>query len=252
MPRCAACGPMRGTVDKVQIRALGGGSIARSFLVVGGRRRHVLAATGRELHGVARSCDRSARDACCRRRPTSRRPSSPSMSMRGCCLTDYQMMLWTPDLVRQPTVVAMIARLLRALHGLHVELPVYSVQGFASSYLTALASQHARARRARKSGPGQMSSRDSGVTSTRATRRRRSVTTTSALPTSSIDGAAAQAHRLRVCWARRAALDLASLAGMNDFAASQRRQLLDEYYGTAPAVPTHARSGQLRFAWSGC
>jgi len=53
-----------------------------------------------------------------------------------------------------------------------------------------------------------------------------------------IDGAAARLIDFEYAGRGTPLLDLASLAGMNDFLVVQRRQLLDEYYGKAPAAPT--------------
>lgn len=228
--------PDAGTVDKAQIRPLGGGLIARSFLVVGGRRRHVLrlpvasSVAWLDLATEARAMRAAA--------AADLAPAVIAVDVEaGLLLTDYRMMLWTPDLVRQPTVVAMVARLLRALHRLSVELPVYSVQGFASTYLTALASGRTCSLSAEEQrwadeltrlgrqfdmsyAPTAFCHNDLGVANIL------------------IDGAAARLIDFEYAGLGAPLLDLASLAGLNDFAEAQRRQLLDEYYGTAPAVPT--------------
>jgi thiamine kinase-like enzyme len=52
------------------------------------------------------------------------------------------------------------------------------------------------------------------------------------------DGAAARLIDFEYAGHGAPLLDLASLAGMNSFAASERRHLLDEYYGSAAAQPT--------------
>jgi thiamine kinase-like enzyme len=52
-----------------------------------------------------------------------------------------------------------------------------------------------------------------------------------------IDGAAARLIDFEYAGLGTPLLDLASLAAMNDFAETEKRQLLSEYYGTAAAAP---------------
>jgi len=224
------------TLDKAQIRTLGGGLNARSYLVVAGERRHVLrlpipgsiawldVATEARAMRAASAADLA--------------PAVIAVDVEaGLLLTDYRTTLWTPDLVRQPAVVTMIVRLLRALHRLEVDLPVYSVEGFTSRYLAALAATSVRALSA-----------EEGRWAVELTQLGTKFDTTHA-PTAFchndlgaanilIDGAAARLIDFEYAGRGAPLLDLASLAGMNDFNEAQRRQLLDEYYGTAPAAPS--------------
>ncbi len=121
--------------------------------------------------------------------------------------------------------------------------------GFASTYLRRWPRAR-RARRAPRRRSGQASSCGSAVTSTRAMRRRRSVTTTSALRTCSIDGAAARLIDFEYAGRGAPLLDLANLAGMNDFKEAQRRSC-----STSTTVrrrrPRFAIWTML-FAWCGC
>lgn len=224
------------TLDQAQIRPLGGGLNARSYLVVAGERRHVLrlptpgsiawldVATEARAMRVAAAADLA--------------PAVIAIDVEaGLLLTDYRTTLWTPDLVRQPAVVTMIVRLLRALHRLEVDLPVYSVEGFTSTYLAALAATSVRTLGA-----------EEGRWAVELMQLGHQFDTTYA-PTAFchndlgaanllIDGAAARLIDFEYAGRGAPLLDLASLAGMNEFNEAQRRQLLDEYYGTAPAAPS--------------
>jgi thiamine kinase-like enzyme len=111
---------------------------------------------------------------------------------------------------------------------------VYSVEGFASTYLTALAAS-----------PTSVPTSEEEKWAGELTRLGRDFDARHA-PTAFchndlgaanilIDGAAARLIDFEYAGLGAPLLDLASLAGMNDFKEAQRRQLLDEYYGTAPA-----------------
>jgi aminoglycoside phosphotransferase (APT) family kinase protein len=223
-------------VDKAQIRALGGGLNARSFLVVAGGRRHVLRLP---VAGSVAWLDLAA-EARAMRAAAAADLAPPVIAVdveAGLLLTDYQPMLWSPDLVRQPAVLTMIARLLRALHRLPVDLPVYSVESFTSSYLAMLAASNVRALSA-----------EEGRWATELTTLGREFDATHpptafchndlAAANILVDGAAARLIDFEYAGRGTPLLDLASLAAMNDFAEAQKRQLLGEYYGTAAAAPT--------------
>jgi aminoglycoside phosphotransferase (APT) family kinase protein len=222
-------------VDKAQIRALGGGLNARSFLVVAGGRRHVLRLP---VAGSVAWLDLAA-EARAMRAAAAADLAPPVIAVdveAGLLLTDYQPMLWSPDLVRQPAVLTMIARLLRALHRLPVDLPVYSVESFTSSYLAMLAASNVRALSA-----------EEGRWATELTTLGRDFDATHpptafchndlAAANILVDGAAARLIDFEYAGRGAPLLDLASLAGMNGFAEAERRHLLDEYYGTAPGAP---------------
>ncbi|HEY3516814.1 MAG TPA: phosphotransferase [Gammaproteobacteria bacterium] len=223
-------------VENVQLRALGGGFNARSYLAVGGGRRHVLRlpvagsmawldlATEARAMSVAASADLA--------------PAVIAVDVEAeLLLTDYRMMLWTPELVQRSTSIAMIARLLRHLHRLRVDLPVYSIDHFTTTYLAALAKSAALVPSAEEKRWAD------------ELRRLGRHFDTSYEPTAFchndlvaanilIDGAAARLIDFEYAGRGTPLLDLASLAAMNDFAEAQKRQLLGEYYRTAAAAPT--------------
>ena len=227
--------PDAGTVEQVQIRALGGGFNARSFLAVGGGRRHVLrlpvpgSMAWLDVASEARAMSAAA--------AADLAPAVIAVdSEAGLLLTDYRMMLWTPELVHQSTSITMIARLLRALHPLNVELPVYRLEHFTATYLSALAKTATYAPGAEERKWADELARlgrhfDSSYAPTAFCHN--DLFAANIL----IDGAAARLIDFEYAGRGAPLLDLASLAGMNDFTAAQRQQLLDEYYGTAAAAP---------------
>ena len=228
--------PDPNTLDNVQIRALGGGLMARSFLAVAGGRRHVLrlpAASSIAWLDLATEA-RAMRAAAA----AGLAPAVIAVDIEaGLLLTDYQPTLRTADLVRQPAALTTIVRLLRALHRLQVDLPVYSIRHFASAYLTAFAkiTTHAPNAEERKWADEltQLGRRfDMSYAPTAFCHN------DLAAANILIAGAAARLIDFEYAGLGAPLLDLASLAGMNDFAEAQRRQLLDEYYGASPAAPT--------------
>ena len=167
----------------------------------------------------------------------------------GLLLTDYRTTLWAPDLVRQPTVVAMIVRLLRALHRLRRG----AARVFRSGLRVDVISRRwpAAASRALTRGRGALGSR--------AHATRRVDFDTSYAPTAFchndlgaanilIDGAAARLIDFEYAGRGAPLLDLASLAGMNDFdgsaaTAAARRVLRNGAGADRCAIST------MRFAW---
>ena len=228
--------PDAATLEKVQIRGLGGGLMARSFLAVAGGRRHVLrlpvasSMAWLDLESEARAMRGAA--------AAGLAPAVIAVDVEaGLLLTDYQATLRTPGLLRQPTTVTMIVRLLRALHRLQVHLPIYSVRHFASTYLTALAKFTTLAPTAEEQKWADELTRLGrrfDMSYAPAAFCHNDLSAANIL----VDGAAARLIDFEYAGLGAPLLDLASLAGMNDFEEAQRRQLLDEYYGTAPAAPT--------------
>jgi thiamine kinase len=236
--------PDAATVEQTQIRALGGGLIARSFLAIGGGRRHVLrlpvasSMAWLDLATEARALRAAA--------AADLAPPVIAVDLEaGLLLTEYQPTLWTPELLQQPTAVTMIVRTLRALHGLPIDLPAYSLERFASNYLTALATSTKRAL-----------SSEEGKWAAELTRLGREFDARYA-PTAFchndlgaanilIDGAAARLIDFEYAGLGAPLLDLASLAGMNDFPEPRRRQLLDEYFGAAAAPPPRDLDNAIR------
>ncbi len=236
--------PDRGTVDSVQIRALGGGLVGRSFLAVGEGRRCVLrlpVASSMAWLDLATEV-RAMRAAAA----ADLAPAVIGVDVEaGLLLTDYQPTRWTPDLLRQPTAVTMIVRTLRALHQLHVDLPVYSIRHFASSYLAALAMSTTPVLSSKEEKWAAELTRlghdfDAGYAPTAFCHN--DLGAANIL----IDGAAARLIDFEYAGLGAPLLDLASLAGMNDFAESRRRQLLDEYFGAAPAPPLSELDNAIR------
>jgi aminoglycoside phosphotransferase (APT) family kinase protein len=228
--------PDAGGVEKVQIRALGGGFNARSYLAVGAARRHVLrlpvagSMAWLDLATEARAMSAAAQ--------ADLAPAVIAVDIEAeLLLTDYRMMLWTPGFVQQSASIAMIARLLRDLHRLRVDLPVYSIDHFTTTYLSELAKAAAHVPSAEEKSWADELARlgrhfDTSYAPTAFCHN--DLVAANIL----IDGAAARLIDFEYAGRGTPLLDLASLAAMNDFAEAQKRQLLDEYYGTAAAAPT--------------
>jgi aminoglycoside phosphotransferase (APT) family kinase protein len=228
--------PDSGDVEKVQIRALGGGFNARSYLAVGGGRRHVLrlpvagsvawldvATEARAMRGAAEA---------------DLAPAVIAVDVEaGLLLTDYRMTLWTPGLVQQSTAIALIARLLRDLHRVPVDLPVYSIDHFTKQYVSELAKTAAHvssAEERRWADELARLGRQFDLSFRPTAFCHNDLVAANIL----LDGAAARLIDFEYAGRGTPLLDLASLAAMNDFAEAHKRQLLDEYYGTAAAAPT--------------
>ncbi|HET7923568.1 MAG TPA: phosphotransferase [Rhodanobacteraceae bacterium] len=223
-------------VEEVQIRALGGGLNARSYLAVGGRRRHVLrlpvsgSVAWLDLATEARAM-RAAAEA-------DLAPAVIAVDVEaGLLLTDYRVMPGTPELVRLPSSIALIGLLLRNLHRLNVDLPVYSIDHFTTTYLSALAKTATHVPSAEEKTWADELARlgrhfDASYSPTAFCHN--DLVGANIL----VDGAAARLIDFEYAGRGTPLLDLASLAGMNDFAEAQKRQLLAEYYGTAAAAPT--------------
>ena len=227
--------PDAATVKTAQIRALGGGLSPRTFIAVAGPRRHVLRLPIQsnvallDLATEARAMRAAA--------AADLAPSVIAVDLdEGLLLTDCRAGSWTPELVRQPIAVTVMVRLLRALHALDVELPVFAVERIAAGYLAALdaAAVHLRAEEASWADELVRLGRHFDASYAATAFCHNDLVATNIL----IDGAAARLIDFEYAGRGTPLLDLASLAGMNDFAVAQRRQLLDEYYGKASAAPT--------------
>jgi aminoglycoside phosphotransferase (APT) family kinase protein len=228
--------PDTGEVENVQVRALGGGFNARSYLAEGGGRRHVLrlpvagSMAWLDLATEARAMSMAAQ--------FDLAPAVIAVDVEaGLLLTDYHMTLWTPELIRQSTSIAIIARLLQDLHRLRIDLPVYSIDHFTTTYLAALAQTAAHvpsAEEKRWAGELTRLGRDFDTSYAPAAFCHNDLVAANIL----IDGAAARLIDFEYAGRGTPLLDLASLAALNDFAEAQKRHLLDEYYGKASAAPT--------------
>jgi aminoglycoside phosphotransferase (APT) family kinase protein len=247
--------PDAATVESAQIRALGGGLTPRTFLAVAGRRRHVLRLpTTRcvallDLATEARAMRAAA--------AADLAPAVVAVDVdAGLLLTEYGPMPWTAELVRLPAAISAIVRLLHALHRLDVELPVYAVGGIAATYFAALEATGAAARSVeeqRWAAELARLGRHFDESYPPSAFCHNDLTASNILT----DGAAARLIDFEYAGRGSPLLDLASLAGMNDFAEPQRRQLLDEYYAGAPAAPTLRELGnairmlrQLAYFWA--
>jgi Ser/Thr protein kinase RdoA (MazF antagonist) len=240
--------PDPGTVAAAEIRPLGGGLNARSYLVAAGGRRYVLrlpvasAVAWLDLATEVRAM-----------RAAAAADLAPAViaadTEAGLLLTDYCAVPWTPELVRRPAAVARVARLLRALHGIAVDVPVYSVRWFATHYLAELGVAGTRplsGEEERWAGELRILGEefDAEYPPTAFCHND--------LAAANIVGEAAAARLIDFEYAGHGAplLDLASFAGMNGLAKPQRRQLLDEYYGTAPAAPAmRDLDNAIRIVW---
>jgi len=134
--------PDPATVEKAQIRAIGGGVSPRTFLAVAGKQHFVLrmpTASSMALLDLTTEA-RAMRAAAA----ADLAPGVVAVDIEaGLLLTQYQVMPWTNEMVNEPIPVSTIVRLLRALHSLPVELPVIAVEDIAIRYLDELGSDAA-------------------------------------------------------------------------------------------------------------
>jgi aminoglycoside phosphotransferase (APT) family kinase protein len=227
--------PDAATVESAEIRALGGGLTPRTFLAVAGSQRYVLRMP-QPCSVALLDLDTEARAM----RAAAAADLAPAVvaidADAGLLLTEYRNVPAMPGLLRQPRVLAMIVRRLRALHALRVELPIYAVAPIASSYRSALE----RASAARSDEEGRWAEELSQLGRQFDSSFPPTAFCHNDLAASNIliDGATAIFIDFEYAGRGAPLLDLASLAGMNDFAERERRHLLYEYYGGASAAPT--------------
>ncbi len=222
-------------MEKAQIRALGGGVSPRTFLAVAGTQRYVLRlptassmalldlATEAHAMRVAAAADLA--------------PAVVAVDIEaGLLLTEYRVMPWTNEMVRAPIAISSIARLLRALHALPIELPMIAIESVAARYLAELDADPA--------SPMSTDDRRWGDELLRLARHQAAAHAPSVFCHNDLvaaniltDGVAARLIDFEYAGRGTPLLDLASLAGMNDFTETQRRLLLAEYYGEPAAAP---------------
>jgi aminoglycoside phosphotransferase len=226
--------PDPATVETARISALSGGVNPRTFLAAAGKLRLVL----RLPHARSMALLDLATEARAMRAAAAAdlAPAVVAVDVEaGLLLTEYQTMPWTHELVSQPIAIATTARLLRALHALPVDLPVYAVESIATRYLAALDADANRALTATERAWA-----DELLRRARHYEAHHAPTAFchTDLVASNILTDGVSARLIDFEYAGRAAplLDLASLAGLNGFTAEQRRRLLAEYYGKPVAA----------------
>jgi thiamine kinase-like enzyme len=222
------------TVEKAQIRALGGGTNPRTFLAVAGRQRYVLrlphsqSVALLDLETEARAMRAAA--------AAGLAPAVIAVDIEaGLLLTEYQVMPWTHELVREPMAISLIVRLLKALHALPVDLPVYAVESIAARYLAALDSSQSQLNAEERAWADELLRVAHAFEASHAP----TAFCHTDLVASNIltDGAAARLIDFEYAGRGAPLLDLASLAGLNGFTAEQRLNLLFEYYGKSVTGP---------------
>ncbi len=226
--------PDPATVDNAQIRSISGGVSPRTFLAVAGKKRYVLRMpTAISMAFLDLETEAHAMRAAA---AADLAPGVVAVDVEaGLLLTEYRVMSWTNEMVREPIAISTIVSLLRALHSLPVELPVIPIEHIATRYLEELDEDAAR--------PMATEDRRWGDELLRLARHHEANHPPTAfchndLVASNIltDGAAARLVDFEYAGRGAPLLDLANLAGMNGFTESQRRLLLAEYYGEPAAV----------------
>jgi thiamine kinase-like enzyme len=165
----------------------------------------------------------------------------------GLLLTQYLPGSRTPELVRQPHVMATIVRALRNMHRLDVDLPVYAVARIAASYQAELD----------RSGAGAMGEERGWASELARLGRHFDAAYPPAafchndLAAANILTDAVAARFIDFEYAGRGTplLDLASFAGMNGLEENDRRRLLDEYYGKTAAPALRDLDSAIRMLW---
>jgi aminoglycoside phosphotransferase (APT) family kinase protein len=227
--------PDPATLDKVQIRAISGGVSPRTFLAVAGKQRYVLrmpTASSMALLDLATEA-RAMRAAAAENLA----PAVVAVDTEsGLLLTEYRLMSWTNEMVREPIAISAIVRVLRALHAIPVELPVIAIEEIAMRYLDELDAEAAPPMTTRDRRWGDellLLARHHQASHARTAFCHNDLVASNILT----DGAAARLVDFEYAGRGAPLLDLASLAGMNGFTEVQRRLLLAEYYGEPAAVP---------------
>jgi thiamine kinase-like enzyme len=227
----------------IEWHALAGGLNVRSFLVTAGQRRFVLrlplpgAPALVDVHAEARAMSAAA-NAGLAPRVVGVDASS------GALLTDYaaEARPWDSSAVHQPRNIERAARLLRALHGVNVEVPAYSAVGIAQRYSASLDEARAARSRARAPEEPEWASQLEQLATRYDARHEPEVLCHNDLAAANIldDG-----QRLKLVdfeYAVRSApvLDLAGLVAMNDYSTAESDALVSAYYDE-PAARVHSR-----------
>ena len=228
--------PDPATAETAQIRALGGGLNPRSFLAVAGSRRCVLRVP---TPGAPALLDFATEVRAMRAAAAAGlAPAVVAVDAAGeILLTEYQRGPWTAENARYPVNIPRIAAVLRALHAVAVDLPVFQAEGIARDYLAALDAGAARAL-----PPAQRAWADELLRLARhydASYAPTAFCHNDLVAANVLDNGAGLLL-VDFEYAVRSAplLDLAGLVGMNDYTVVQRRELLSAYYRDSAAPVT--------------
>ena len=219
------------SLERAEVRALEGGLWPRSFVVAAGARRCVLRLPSR---GAAALLDIET-EARAMRAAAAAGLAPPVVAVdaeAGILLTEYRMTPWRGDAPRLAVNIGRVARVLRALHAVDVDLPRFMAARIAGEYLGALEAA------ARALPPVERMWADELVRLARNF-------DADAVPTAFChndlvadnvldDGRELLLIDFEYAVCSSPLLDLASLAGMNDYTAAQRRELLAAYYDGTP------------------
>jgi Ser/Thr protein kinase RdoA (MazF antagonist) len=209
-----------------QVRGLGGGLNPRSFLVgVSGRRFVLRLPAGKPVALLDLATEARAMRAAA---AAGIAPPVAAVDVEaGLLLTEYHAA--TPG--RLPAIRRMTA-VLRALHGLDVDVPVYVAAQIAARYLAALEPRDFTAVEKGWADELLRLARDFDVRHSPTAFCHNDLVAENVLD----DGATLRLVDFEYAVRGAPLLDLAGLAGMNGFGGAARRELLAAYYGDVPVV----------------
>jgi thiamine kinase-like enzyme len=226
-------------LERAGFAALHGGTHARSWRVTLGGRECVLRVPTPGAEGLLDLATEAVATSAAARAGLASAVVAVNAAA-GILLTEYRggAVAWTAAVARRSVNIERIAALLRALHALPVELPVFGAERIARGYLAELGAQAATA-----AEPLERRAHAWAEELLQLARRYDATYPPSAfchndlVAANVLDGG--ELTLVDFEYAVRAApiLDLASLAGMNDYSGAQLRELLEAYYrDAAPAV----------------
>ena len=234
-----------------RFRPLAGGVNRRSFLVSAGGREHVLrlpiagaqALLDLETEAVAMRAAAAAGIA----------PHVVAVdAANGLLLTEYRANAkpWTPAAARKPASIERLARLLRSLHAIEVDLPAYAAERIARGYLAALAAG-ASPELARLGGARIREWADELLDLARSYDAANAATAfchNDLVAANVLDNGGLALVDFEYAVRGSPLLDLAGLAGMNDFTPAAQRDLLAAYhrYDAAPRADSIALERAVR------
>jgi aminoglycoside phosphotransferase (APT) family kinase protein len=238
--------PDAATVETAEIRALGGGSEPRTFLAVAGPLRYVLRVPLASLPPLLDLATEARAMRAAAAAGLAPRVVAVDLD-EALLLTEYYSGSWTPELVRRPHAIATIARALRSLHRLDVDVPVYAVASIAARYLAELQSGGARLRPRELDWADELMGlgRDFDAAYPPTAFCHNDLAAANILT----DAAAARFIDFEYAGRGTPLLDLASFAGMNGLAEDERERLLHEYYGNTAAPALRDLDRAIRMLW---